>query len=60
MTKLTTTPSLFPPPGALDQPLPQETVGAVRNLVVELLLAVMEKEASHHKNQNASNGESHE
>jgi hypothetical protein len=60
MTRLTTTPSLFPLPGAPHQPLPQETVDAVRNLLVELLIAVMEKETSNLENQLARNGESHE
>ena len=60
MTKLTTTPSLFPPPGAIQQPLPQETADAVRSLLVELLIAVMKKETSNLNNQLARNGESHE
>ena len=60
MTRLPTTPSLFPPPGTPHQPLRQETIDAVRNLLVELLIAVMEKETSNLEKQRARNGESHE
>jgi hypothetical protein len=47
--------SLFPPPGALEKPLPEEVQSAASQLLAELLAVVIEK-----TRQPSEEGEEHE
>ena len=47
--------SLFPPPGAPEQPLPEEVQSAASRLLAELLTVVIEE-----ANQPSAEGEEHE
>jgi hypothetical protein len=59
MTKLTT-PSLFPPPGAIKEALPREMVNVAQKLLTELLIVVIENELRPTKSQLTPEGERHE
>jgi hypothetical protein len=54
------TPSLFPPPGAIKEPLPLETVNVAQKLLTELLVVVIENDLPHIQSQLVPEGEHHE
>lgn len=59
MTKVTT-PGLFPPPGAIKETLPLETVSVAQKLLTELLVVVIENDLRLIKSQLGLEGERHE
>lgn len=59
MTKLRS-PSLFPPPGAIKEPLLEDTVNVAQKLLTELLVVVIENEMRPIKNQLVPEGDRHE
>ena len=54
------TPSLFPPPGAIKEPLPLETVNVAQKLLTELLVVVIENELRPIQSELIPEGERHE